>query len=81
MTFGRSLAGPSIVLPPYSRSWASAMMSRGGCDCGVVAALSIPQGIHGPNHSHGCLVVSSTNSFPHGRQQVNQKHCEKKIVL
>jgi hypothetical protein len=46
-----------------------------------MAALSIPQVTRGSNHSHGCLVVSDTNRFSHGRQQSNQKHCDKKIIV
>jgi hypothetical protein len=47
----------------------------------VVAAPSIPQGVRGSNHSHGCLVVSGTNRFSHERLQSNKKHCEKKIIV
>jgi hypothetical protein len=81
MTFGTGIAIPFVVLPPASRNWDSAMLSCGGCDCGVMAASSIPQGIRGSNHSHGCLLVSSTDHFPQGKQQADQKHCEKNIVI
>jgi hypothetical protein len=81
MTFGTGIAVPSVVLPPTSRSWASSALGHGGRDCGVMAASSIPQGVRGSNHSHGCLLVSGTNRFSHGRRQSNQKHCQKKIVV
>ncbi len=80
-TFGTGFAVPSVILPPASRSWASTALGHGGLDRGVVAASSIPQGICGPNHSHDYLLVSSTNRFRHGRQQANQKHWQKKIVV
>ncbi len=47
----------------------------------AVAASSIPHGVRSPDHSHGCLVVSGTDHFSHGRRQVNQKHSQKKIVV
>ncbi len=67
-TFGKGVAVPFVVLPPASRSWASAALDHSGCDFGVVATLSIPQGVCGSNHIHGCLVVSGTNRFSHGRR-------------
>jgi hypothetical protein len=61
MTFGMGVAVPFVIIST-SRSWASTALSRGGCDCGVVAALGVSQGIRGSNHGNGCLVVSSTYS-------------------
>jgi hypothetical protein len=60
-TFGTGVAIPSVVLLLISRSWDSAVLSRGSCNRGVVAALSVPQGIHGSNHSQVCLVVSGAD--------------------
>ncbi len=74
-TFETCVAVPSDVLPPTSRSCASAVLGHGGRNHGVVATWSIPQGIRSSNHSHGCLVVSGTDRFSHGRRQANQKHC------
>ncbi len=78
---GMGIAVPSVVLPPASRSWASAALGSGGHDRGIMATSSIPQGLRSSNHSHGCLVVSGTNCFSHGRRQANQKHCQRKIVV
>jgi hypothetical protein len=80
-TFGTGVVVPSIVLPPARKNRALAALGHGSHDLGVVATSNIPQGIRGSNHSHSCLVVSGTNHFSHGRQQSNQKHCPKKIVV
>ncbi len=80
-TFGRGVAGPFVILLPASRSWASAVLGHGGGNRGAVAASSIPQGIRGSNHSHGCLVVSGAYHLPHGRRQANQKHCKEKVIV
>jgi hypothetical protein len=80
-TFGTGIAVPFVVLPPASRSWASAVPGRGSHDHGVLAASSIPQGVRGSNHSHNFLVVSGTYRFSHERRWSNQKHCEKKIIV
>jgi hypothetical protein len=72
MTFGTGVAVPL----PISRSWASASRDRG-----VVAAPSITQGIRDSNHSQACLVVSGADCLPHGRWQVNKKHCKKEVVV
>jgi hypothetical protein len=44
-TYGMDSAIPSVILSPTSRSWASATLSHGRSDRGVVAASSIPQGV------------------------------------
>jgi hypothetical protein len=46
-----------------------------------VAIASVPQGIRGSNHRHGCLGVSGTYCLPHGRQYADQKHGEEKIFV
>ncbi len=68
VTFGMGIAIPSIILLPASRSQASTMLSHGGCDYGVVAASSIPSGVRGSNHGHGCLLVSCSYCLPHRRR-------------
>ncbi len=68
MTFGTGVAIPFVVLLPASRSRASTALSLSGCNNGVVATPSIPQGIRSSNHSHGCLVASGAYYFPHGRR-------------
>ncbi len=67
-TFGTGIAVPIFVCLPASRSRASTALGCGGCDRGVVAASSIPQGIRGTNHRHSCLVVSGAYRLPHGRR-------------
>ncbi len=78
-TFGTGVAVPFVIPLLASRSWPSAALGHGGRGHGDVAASSIPQGVHGSNHSHGCLVVSGTYCLPNGRRQANQKHCKEKI--
>ncbi len=78
MTFGTGVSVPSVILPPASRSWASATLSSGSRDRGVVAASNILQGVRGSSHSQGCRGVSGTDRFLQGRWQANQKHCYKK---
>jgi hypothetical protein len=80
-TFGMGIAIPFVVLLPACRSRASAALSRGSRNRGVVAAPSIPQGIRGSNYSHGFPVVSGADHLPHGRRQANQKHCKKEVVV
>ncbi len=55
----RATFGTGVAIP---------FVARGGCDRGVVAAMSVPQAVRGSNHGHGCLVVSSTYRLPHGRR-------------
>ncbi len=55
------VAVPSVVLLLPSRSRAATALSRGGCDWGVVAAASVPEGIRSSNHHHGCLVAYGTS--------------------
>jgi hypothetical protein len=45
---------------PAGGSRAPILLSRGGCDRRVIAALSVPQGICSLHHGRGCLVVAST---------------------
>ncbi len=80
-TFGAGIAVSSVVFPAARRSWASYALGCSGLNRGVVAASSIPQGVRGSNNSHGCLMVSGTDRFSHGRRQANQRHCQKKIVI
>jgi hypothetical protein len=81
ITFGTGVAVLFVILFPASRSWASAALSNCGLNRGVVPASSIPQGVCGSNHSHGCLVVSSADSLPNGRRQANKKHCKKEVIV
>ncbi len=41
-TFGAGIAAPFVTSLPAVRSRAPTTLSRGGCDCGVMAASSIP---------------------------------------
>jgi hypothetical protein len=80
---------PGILPTSYKRSsrtlgeqgWAYAALGCGGRNRGVMAALSIPQGVLSSNHSQGCLVVSGNNHLSHGRWQSIKKHCEKKMIV
>ncbi len=53
--------------PPPPQELGATAVSRGGCECGVVAAASVPQGICSRNHQLCCLVVSHSRCLPHGR--------------
>ncbi len=66
-TFGMGVAIPFVVLLPACRRRAPTALSCGGCNRGVVAASSIPQGIRGSNHGHSCLVVSGAYCLLHRR--------------
>ncbi len=72
---------PFVASLSAVRCRAPASLSRGGRDCRVVAASSIPQGIRGLHHGSGCHVVASTYCLTHGWWQVNKKHGQKKIIV
>jgi hypothetical protein len=57
-TFGTGVAVPFVGRLLASGSRAPTSVSRGGHDCRVVAASSIPQGVCGSNRVRGCLVAS-----------------------
>ncbi len=59
-TFGAGVAAPFVASPPAVGSRAPTSLSRGGRDRGIVATLSIPQGIRGLHHGRGCCVVASS---------------------
>ncbi len=73
-TFGTGVAVPFVIYLPAGGSGAPTSVSRGGRDRGVVAALSVPQGVRGSNRVRGSLVVSCAYRFYHGRRQANEKH-------
>ncbi len=41
-TFGTGVTAPFVASLPAAGSGAPASLCRGGCDCGIVAALSVP---------------------------------------
>jgi hypothetical protein len=56
------------------------VLSRGSCDRGIVAASSIPQGIRGSSHGHGCLwFPAPTASHMEGSRWI--KNIERKRSL
>jgi hypothetical protein len=80
-TFGAGVTAPFVTSPLAVGSRAPTLLSRGGCDCRVMAASSIPQGIRGLHHGRDCHVVASTYCFTHGWWQGNKKHGQKKIIV
>ncbi len=67
-TFGAGVAAPFVASLPAVGSRAPTTLSRGGCDCGVVAALSIPEGICSLHHGCSRPVGASSYRFTHGRR-------------
>ncbi len=81
MTFGTGVSVPSVILPPASRSWASATLISGSHDRGVVAAMSILQGVRGSNHSQAVLWFPAlTTSCKEGGRQIKNIAIKKIIV-
>jgi hypothetical protein len=74
-TFGAGITAPFVASLPGARSRAPTALCRGGCDCLVVAALSIPQGVC------SCLMGASSYRFSHGRRKADQKHGMKKVIV
>ncbi len=74
-TFGTGITAPFVASLPGARSRAPTALCRGGCDCLVVAALSIPQGVC------SCLMGASSYRFSHGRWKADQKHGMKKVIV
>jgi hypothetical protein len=67
LTFRTGVAALFVALLPAARSRAPTALSRGSCNCGVVAASSIPQGVRSLHHGCGCRVGASSYRFSHGR--------------
>ncbi len=67
-TFGAGIAAPFVGSLPVVGSRAPTTLSRGGCDCGVVAASSIPEGVCSFHHSCSRPVGASSYRFAHGRR-------------
>ncbi len=65
-TFRTGVAALFVASLPAVGSRAPTALSRGDYDCGVVAALSIPQGVHSLHYGCGCHVVASSYHFWHG---------------
>ncbi len=65
---------------PVVMSRAPTALSRGGCDCGALAASSIPQGVCSLHHGCSRPMGASSYCFSHGRRKVNQKHGKKDII-
>jgi hypothetical protein len=80
-TFGAGVTAAFVASPPVVGSRAPTSMSRGGHDRGIVATLSIPQGIRGLHHGRGYRVVASSYCFMHGRGKANKKHGQEKIIV
>ncbi len=80
-TFGGGVTAPFVASLPAARSRAPTSLCPGGCDCRVVAAPSIPQGVCSLHH--GCIrhVGASSYLVSHGRRKVDQKHWKKKIIV
>jgi hypothetical protein len=72
---------PFVASPPAVGSRAPTSLSHGGCDCRVVAASRIPQGIRSLHHGRGCHVVASSYCLTHGWWQANKKHGQEKIIV
>jgi hypothetical protein len=72
--------GTTAPLPP-NRSGAPTAVSRGRCDRWVMAATSVPQGVRIFNHHPGCLGVTRTYRFSHGRRQSNEEHGKEQIIV
>ncbi len=81
VTFGAGVTALFVASPPAVRSRAPTLLSRGGRNCRIMAASSIPQGIHGLHHGRSCLVVASSYCLMHGWWQANKKHGQKKIIV
>jgi hypothetical protein len=62
-------------------SRASTALCQGGCNCWVVAASSIPQGVCSLHHGCSHLLGASSYRFSHGRRQANQKHGKEEIIV
>jgi hypothetical protein len=73
-TFGVGVTAPFVSSLPVARSRAPTLLCRGGCDCRVVPASSIPQGVCSLPHGCSCLVGASSYRFSHGRRKADQKH-------
>jgi hypothetical protein len=74
VTFSTGVAALFVTSLPAVRSWAPIALCRGGCNCWVMAASSIPQGVCSLHHGCSRLVCASSYRFLHGRRQANQKH-------
>jgi hypothetical protein len=57
-TFEAGATAPFVTSPSAVGSRAPTSLSRGGRDCRVVAASSIPGGVCSLHHGPGCLVVA-----------------------
>jgi hypothetical protein len=79
--FGAGVTAPFVASPHIVGSRAPTSLSRGDRDHRIVATWSIPQGIRGLHHGHGCRVVASSYCFTHGRGKANKKHGQEKIIV
>jgi hypothetical protein len=77
-TFGASVTTSYVASLPAARSRAPTSLCRGGCDCRVVAASSIPQGICSLYYGCSRLVGASSYCFSHGWRESDQKNIEER---
>ncbi len=68
VTFGAGVDAPFVASLPVVGSRAPTTLSQGGCDCRVVAASSIPEGVCSFHHSRSRPVGARSYRFSHGRR-------------
>ncbi len=81
VSFGTGVAAPFVACLTAVRRRAPTSLNHGSHDRRVVAASSISLGVRSLHNGCGCLVVASSYSFTHGRQQANEKHCQEEICV